>query len=81
MPPADSDDMRYLWNPWLTAHGFRALEPQNGAEALHQVDERPPDLVLLDVMIAGHGWLGDSQAAACSRSDIFGARQHAVRSR
>jgi DNA-binding response OmpR family regulator len=47
----DSDDMRDLWNLWLTAHGFSVLEAQNGAEALHQVDERPPDLVLLDVMM------------------------------
>ena len=47
----DSADMRDLWNLWLTAHGFSVLEAQNGAEALQQVDERPPDLVLLDVMM------------------------------
>jgi CheY-like chemotaxis protein len=47
----DSADMRDLWNLWLTAHGFSVLEAQNGLEALRLVDERPPDLVLLDVMM------------------------------
>jgi two-component system phosphate regulon response regulator PhoB len=47
----DSADMRDLWNVWLTAHGFSVLEAENGLEALQQVDERPPDLVLLDVMM------------------------------
>jgi DNA-binding response OmpR family regulator len=36
---------------WLTAHGFSVLEAQNGEEALQHVNERPPDLVLLDVMM------------------------------
>jgi DNA-binding response OmpR family regulator len=47
----DSADMRGLWNVWLTAHGFSVLEAENGLEALQQVDEGPPDLVLLDVMM------------------------------
>jgi DNA-binding response OmpR family regulator len=47
----DSTDMREMWCLWLEAQGFIALEAENGADALRQVGSRPPDLVLLDIMM------------------------------
>jgi CheY-like chemotaxis protein len=45
----DSADIRGLWRMWLTGSGFSVDEASNGAEALAQAANRPPDLVLMDL--------------------------------
>ena len=45
----DSTDMRELWRMWFTGLGFTVIEAGNGVEALEQVNNAEPDLVLLDV--------------------------------
>ena len=38
--------------------GYEVLEAPNGYEAIHLVDRRPPDLVVLDLLLPGFGGLG-----------------------
>jgi CheY-like chemotaxis protein len=45
----DNPDTRGLWSIWLTHFGFDVEEAANGADAVQQAVERPPDLVLMDL--------------------------------
>ncbi len=49
----DSDDLRESYARWLETVGYRVLQARDGAEALKQASEFPPDLVLLDVSLPG----------------------------
>ena len=42
-----------LLEAYLTAEGYGVLPAYSGAEALQQVEEDPPDLILLDIMMPG----------------------------
>src|ERR1035438_7846596 len=35
----------------LEAHGYEIIEAENGEQALQKVEQRPPDVILLDVMM------------------------------
>jgi DNA-binding response OmpR family regulator len=42
----------------LTLAGFVVQEAPNGYEAIHSVERRPPDLIVLDLLLPGFGGLG-----------------------
>jgi DNA-binding response OmpR family regulator len=45
----DDVDLRRLYRLTLTFEGFDVREAGDGFEALRQVDEQPPDLIVLDI--------------------------------
>lgn len=47
----DEEQNRTLLRDPLEAHGYAVSEATNGAEALRQVTQAPPDVILLDVMM------------------------------
>jgi CheY-like chemotaxis protein len=49
------DDPRLLHvvSMYLTIEGYEVATANDGEEALRHVDERPPDLIILDVMMPG----------------------------
>ncbi|MCL2447618.1 MAG: hybrid sensor histidine kinase/response regulator, partial [Polyangiaceae bacterium] len=49
----DFPDALALYEAMLTEHGHRVRTASSGAEALRRVDEREPELVLLDVQMPG----------------------------
>jgi len=49
----DMEPNRLLLRTYLTARGFGVREASNGQEALDMVQQRRPDLILLDVMMPG----------------------------
>jgi class 3 adenylate cyclase len=49
----DEEQNRMLLRDSLEAHGYEIEEAENGETALQRAAERPPDVVLLDVMMPG----------------------------
>ncbi len=49
----DDANVRKLLEVWLHYKGYRTLTASSGEEALALVKQRPPDLILLDVMMPG----------------------------
>ena len=47
----DEEANRMLLRDPLETHGYETVEAENGEQALQQVEQRPPDVILLDVMI------------------------------
>jgi class 3 adenylate cyclase len=47
----DEEPNRTLLRDPLEAHGYEIIEAENGEQALQQVEQRPPDVILLDVMM------------------------------
>ena len=47
----DDEDNRTLLRDPLEAHGYEIVEAENGEQALQKVEQRPPDVILLDVMM------------------------------
>lgn len=47
----DDEDLRRLFRTALTLSGYHVQEAGDGLEALHKIDQAPPDLVVLDVML------------------------------
>ncbi|HEU5072398.1 MAG TPA: adenylate/guanylate cyclase domain-containing protein [Verrucomicrobiae bacterium] len=47
----DEEQNRMLLRDSLEAHGYEIAEAADGEQALQQIAERPPDVVLLDVMM------------------------------
>ena len=41
----------------LTLAGFEVMEAPNGYEALHSVERRQPDIIVLDLLLPGFGGL------------------------
>lgn len=54
----DETDLAQLLADYLVREGFRAEVIADGAQALAALREKPPDLVLLDVMLPGLDGLG-----------------------
>lgn len=53
----DDPGVRYLVRKTLEERGIEVIEAENGEEALGNIKETRPDLVLLDVMMPGmSGW-------------------------
>jgi two-component system phosphate regulon response regulator PhoB len=49
----DEKEIRELVSYNLTKHGYRVLAVASGEDALREARERPPDLVVLDLMLPG----------------------------
>jgi adenylate cyclase len=47
----DEESNRLLLCDPLVAHGYEIIEAENGEQALERVAQRPPDVILLDVMM------------------------------
>jgi two-component system phosphate regulon response regulator PhoB len=47
----DDEDLRRLFRTALTIAGYTVEEAGDGLEALHKIDQAPPDLVVLDLML------------------------------
>jgi CheY-like chemotaxis protein len=47
----DDEANRTLLRDPLETHGYEIVEAENGEQALQKIAQRPPDVVLLDVMM------------------------------
>ena len=47
----DDEANRTLLRDPLETHGYEIVEAENGERALQKVEQRPPDAILLDVMM------------------------------
>ena len=63
----DERAIRRLLRLYLTDAGFTVAEAPDGEEAIEQVRRGGIDLVLLDLMLPGHGRLRGLPAAARDR--------------
>lgn len=53
----DEEDVRYVVRQILENSGYKVIEARNGVECLEKINEKKPDLVLLDIMMPGlDGW-------------------------
>jgi DNA-binding response OmpR family regulator len=53
----DEDDLRRIVRRFLEIDGYSVTESMNGHAALQELQRRPPDLVLLDILMPGiDGW-------------------------
>ena len=49
----DDDDLRRLFRTTLALAGYDVVEAGDGLEALVRIDQGPPDLVVLDLLLPG----------------------------
>ena len=49
----DDEDLRRLFRTVLALAGYDVIEAGDGLEALNRIDQAPPDLVILDLMLPG----------------------------
>lgn len=49
----DAADTRFVLKAALSHDGYNAVTAENGQEALQKIEESPPDVILLDVMMPG----------------------------
>ena len=47
----DEESLRLLYEEELVAEGYEVLIARNGREALHQLEETTPDLIILDIVM------------------------------
>ena len=47
----DDDSLRLLYEEELKAEGYEVLSARNGKEAIQQLEETRPDLILLDIVM------------------------------
>jgi two-component system response regulator (stage 0 sporulation protein F) len=47
----DDDSLRLLYEEELEAEGYEVLTARNGREAIQQLEETRPDLILLDIVM------------------------------
>jgi DNA-binding response OmpR family regulator len=60
----DDTDLRHMFSTALEFAGFDVREASNGYEAVDSVDRRPPDLIVLDLLLPGFGGLSVQQEIA-----------------
>jgi CheY-like chemotaxis protein len=60
----DDPASRRMFTTALTLAGFDVREAPNGYEAIHSVEQNPPDLIVLDLLLPGIGGLGVQQEIA-----------------
>ena len=49
----DDPDVRAMLSFTLAGHGFVVREARDGGEALHELEQRAPDVMVLDLMMPG----------------------------
>jgi DNA-binding response OmpR family regulator len=47
----DDPSLRHMYRTVLGLEGFSVIEAEDGLHALHQLDQHPPDVVILDLML------------------------------
>jgi two-component system response regulator (stage 0 sporulation protein F) len=47
----DEEGLRLLYEEELKAEGYEILTSQNGREAIRQLEEQKPDLIILDIVM------------------------------
>ncbi len=47
----DEESLRLLYEEELTAEGYEVLTAGNGREAIQQLEQRKPDLIVLDIVM------------------------------
>jgi CheY-like chemotaxis protein len=47
----DEEGLRFLYKEELEAEGYEVLTAQNGREAIQQLEEGKPDLIILDIVM------------------------------
>jgi CheY-like chemotaxis protein len=47
----DEEGLRLLYKEELEAEGYEILTAQNGREAIQQLEEGKPDLIILDIVM------------------------------
>ncbi|MGA2468572.1 MAG: response regulator [Thermodesulfobacteriota bacterium] len=47
----DEEGLRFLYQEELEAEGYEVLTAQNGREAIQQLEEGKPDLIILDIVM------------------------------
>jgi DNA-binding response OmpR family regulator len=47
----DDEDLRHLFRTALVLAGYDVVEARDGLEALRWIDQSPPDLVILDLLL------------------------------
>ena len=47
----DEEGLRFLYKEELEAEGYEILTAQNGREAIQQLEEGKPDLIILDIVM------------------------------
>ena len=53
----DEPDVRMSVGQMLEVSGYTVIEAENGTDCLNKLEEKIPDLVLLDIMMPGmNGW-------------------------
>jgi two-component system phosphate regulon response regulator PhoB len=60
----DDAALRRIFTTALGLAGFEVQEAANGYEAVHSVQRRPPDLIVLDLLLPGFGGLRVQQEIA-----------------
>lgn len=65
----DEDDWRFMASIYLKDSGFTVLAASNGAEGLVRMRQSKPDLVLLDLNLAGESGLDVLQTLMAERPD------------
>ena len=60
----DDDDLRKMWRVALSLEGFEVEEVGDGVEALQRVEQKLPDLVVLDLDLPRLGGLSVQQEIA-----------------
>ena len=58
------DDEKICWafEQFLAEEGYKPIIANNAEEGLRQIESENPDIVLLDVRLAGHEWVGRLKA-------------------
>src|SRR2546423_3573020 len=57
----DFDDTRLMMKMWLVKNGYRVIEAETGEEAISLAQRERPDLIIMDVMMAGMNGLDATQ--------------------
>ncbi len=77
----DEEDIRELLKYNLEKEGYQVFGAATGEEALQAVRDRLPDLILLDLMLPGHRWLGSLPPDQGGNPNPTPADNHAHRQR
>jgi len=66
----DENDWRFMASVYLQDAGYEVLSASNGLEAVNQMREARPDLVFLDLKLAGESGLEVMKALQAERPDV-----------
>ena len=71
----DDPDTRETLMELLSDHGYAVAGSWDGKDALRQMLDCPPDVLLLDLVLPSHGWMGAPRSDAV-RTEARGDSRH-----